>query len=604
MSSNSTDIDVNLTWREKLRALYQVALFQPFFAAGLIVLSVLAALLEGFGLSFIMPIIEVAQSEISPEEADGLLLMFLTIYETVGVPFTMGYLIVGVAAVMTVRFTTSFLVAWFRAAIETRYVRHLQEEAFNQALEAEVAYFDEEGSDDILNAIVTQAEGAGRVIRFTLHTIEQALLAAMYLLIALLLAPVLTVVAAVFLGLTTFVFRHVLDTGYSLGDQVADAKETIQSNAQAGTQGVREVKLFGLVDELRAGFRHGADQFERSRIKLLRNQSAITNFYQLTTAVSVFVLIYLALTFSSMSFGELGIFLFAMFQLGPKVSNLNKYVYRVDGELPHLVRTQDFLDELKQNREPRDGKHPFPDSIDSFEFDNVWFSYGSNRETVLRGISFQFDVDEFVAFVGPSGAGKSTIASLLARMYDPDEGTIYADGVPINEFDVHDWRSHVTIVRQDPHIFNDTLRRNVTVGNREATYEEIERVCEIAQVTEFVDELPEGYDTTLGDQGVKLSGGQRQRVAIARALLKEANLLILDEATSDLDTGLEEKVHEGIENMERDYAMLIIAHRLSTVTNADRIYTMEDGKIVEWGSHKELLSSDGTYSKLYNTQAA
>lgn len=601
--STTVNPDTDRTWREKGRALYRVATFQPGLAIAVIVLSVVAALLEGIGLSFIMPIVEVAQSDAPAEEADGLLETFLTIYEMLGIPFTLGYLVVGVAAVMTIRFTASFLVGWLRAAIEKKYVRHLQEEAFDNALEAEVSYFDREGSDDILNAIVTQAEYAGRVITYALQAIEQGLLAVIYLAIALFLAPLLTVISAVFLGGMTIIFKHVLGTGYSLGDQVADAKEGIQSRAQAGTQGVREVKLFGMTDELRAGFTESAEQFETNSITVERNDSAITNYYQLMTAVSVFGLIYLALTFSSLGLAELGVFLFAMFKLGPKISNLNKHLYRVDSELPHLVRTQQFIDELDRNREPTDASRPVPASVNRVEFDDVRFSYDSSNETVLHDVSFELDRDEFVAFVGPSGAGKSTIASLLARMYEPDRGDIRANGVPIDEFDVQQWRSRISTVRQDPHIFNDTLRRNVTVGKRNATRAEIERVCEIAQVTEFLHELPDGYETMLGDQGVKLSGGQRQRVAIARALLKEADLLILDEATSDLDTALEQRVHDGIESMDRDYAMLVIAHRLSTVTNADRIYTMEDGKIVESGPHEELLSNSSTYSSLYSLQS-
>ncbi|WP_306058721.1 ABC transporter ATP-binding protein [Natronococcus wangiae] len=602
MSATDTS-DAGRTWREKGRALYRAATFQPAIASTVIALSVVAALLEGVGLSFIMPIVEVAQADAPTEEADGLLETFLLVYETLGIPFTLGYLVTGVAAVMTVRFTASFLVGWLGAAIQTKYVRYLQEEAFNKALEAEISYFDREGSDDILNAIVTQAEYAGSVVMHALRAIEQGLLAVIYLAIALFLAPLLTVIAAVFLGGMTILFKYVLDDGYSLGDKVAAAKEGIQSRAQAGTQGVREVKLFGMTDELQAGFNESAEQFEKNSIRVERNDSAITNYYQLMTAVSVFGLIYLALTFSSMTLAELGVFLFAMFKLGPKISNLNKYLYRIDSGLPHLIRTQGFIDELERSREPTNASRPVPASIDRVEFDDVRFRYDSNDETVLRDVSFELDLDEFVAFVGPSGAGKSTIASLLARMYEPGRGDVRANGVPIDEFDVQQWRSRVSIVRQDPHIFNDTLRRNVTVGKRNATRAEIERVCEIAQITEFLPELPDGYDTVLGDQGVKLSGGQRQRVAIARALLKEADLLILDEATSDLDTALERRVHEGIESMDRDYAMLVIAHRLSTVTNADRIYTMEGGEIVESGPHEELLSNSSTYSSLYSLQS-
>jgi subfamily B ATP-binding cassette protein MsbA len=151
-------------------------------------------------------------------------------------------------------------------------------------------------------------------------------------------------------------------------------------------------------------------------------------------------------------------------------------------------------------------------------------------------------------------------------------------------------------------VFNETLRYNITIGDRDVSEENLREVCEIAQVSEFVDDLPNGYDTVLGDEGVRLSGGQRQRVSIARALLKDADILVLDEATSDLDSGLEEKVHRSIERMERDYAMLVIAHRLSTVTNADRILTFEQGTIVERGTHEELVDQNGIYATLYSTQ--
>jgi subfamily B ATP-binding cassette protein MsbA len=188
-------------------------------------------------------------------------------------------------------------------------------------------------------------------------------------------------------------------------------------------------------------------------------------------------------------------------------------------------------------------------------------------------------------------------------MYEPDSGEIRANGTPIQEFDLDEWRSRISIVRQHPFIFNDTLRRNVTIANRDASQADVERVCEIAQVTEFLDELPDGYDTLLGEDGVRLSGGQKQRVALARALLKDADVLVLDEATSDLDSNLEKEVQQSIENMERNYAMVGIAHRLSTVKNADRIYSVNAGEIVETGRHDELIDNDGTYAELYAIQS-
>jgi len=273
----------------------------------------------------------------------------------------------------------------------------------------------------------------------------------------------------------------------------------------------------------------------------------------------------------------------------------------MEGNLSHLVRTQEFVEDLDGRRES-DGE-AIPGRVSQIEFDEVRFSY-TDDEQVLNGISFSVERGEFIAFVGQSGAGKSTIVSLLARFYDPDTGSITADGRPIEAYDLRAWRDRIAVVRQQPFIFNDTLKGNITIGNREATQAAVERVCAIAKVDEFVDDLPNRYESQLGDDGVRLSGGQRQRVALARALLTDADFLVLDEATSDLDSNLEEQVQTSIEEMDRDYGILAIAHRLSTVQNADRIYTVHQGQIMETGQHDDLVANNGIYAELYGIQAS
>jgi subfamily B ATP-binding cassette protein MsbA len=304
-----------------------------------------------------------------------------------------------------------------------------------------------------------------------------------------------------------------------------------------------------------------------------------------------------------MSLGTLGVFLFAMFRLSPKASSLSSTAYRIEKNLPHLVRTQNFINDLKQNREPTTDSEPVPDEIRAIEFDNVQFSYeGQERENALAGISFNIERGDFIGFVGQSGAGKSTIVSMLLRMYEPSSGEIRVNGRSIHQMDIDQWREQLAVVRQDPFIFNDTLRYNLTIGNRDVSQEELNRVSRIAKVDEFFDELSDGYETQLGDDGVRLSGGQRQRVALARALLKDANLLVLDEATSDLDSHLENEVQNSIEEMEQEYTIIGIAHRLSTVGDADQIYALREGQIEESGTHGDLIRQDGIYAELYRTQ--
>lgn len=592
----------DLSQRRKLNVLLDIARYNPWLTVLIVVLGIGAAILEGIGLSFILPIIELIQTDAPSQNADGLLRVFVDIYEAVGIPFTLEFVVLGVAAVMTVRYTMTFVVAWLREALRNYYIRDLQIQAFEKTLGVKIEYFDEEGSDDILNALITQTYYAGNSIVHAVNLLQLLFLSLVYLAVALALAPFLTLVAVFILGGITLLVRFVIEPGYAIGERVAKANARRQEAAQAGTQGIRDVRIFGLADELRADFIEAVEQYTTAQISLRRNEAAIDNFYNYAVAVFIFVLIYLALTFANLSFGQLGIFLIAMFRLGPKVSELNQKFYQVENNLPHLVRTKEFIKELESNQEKNVTEYGSLSEVNSVEFDEVKFSY-TDDEIVLQGIDFEVTKGEFVAFVGQSGAGKSTIVALLARLYEVDSGEIRANGLPIDEIDVKEWRDRIAVVRQNPFIFNDTLRYNLTVGNRNVSEDDLDRVCRIARVDEFLCDLPSGYDTILGDEGVRLSGGQKQRLALARALLKDADLLLLDEATSDLDSNLEREVQAGIESMDQDYAIIAIAHRLSTIENADRIYTVEDGLITERGDHRELVQRDGKYAAMYEVQS-
>ena len=597
MSTENRD----LSWREKIDALVRVAKYRPGFAFILVGLGAFVAFLEGIGLSFIYPIIEVAEAEEPVEGGGPIMELFLTVYNFAGVPFSLGFLILGVALVMTIRYTMSFVVRWLGYMLAYQYEKHLRSLAFERALDAKVGYYDDEGTDDILNAIITETRYSGKTIQKGVKMFETLFLVLMYTAVMFYITPGMTLFAILLLGGITIILRFVIEPAVTIGSQVASANENVQEQVQAGTQGIRDVKLFGLRSEVYSGFRDSIERYAGYSTRLARNDYAIKNFYELSAAITIFILIYVGFTFTGLSLGELGIFLIAMFQLAPKVSSLNSKVYKLEGYTSHLVRTQAFLDEL-ESRQESSGDRPVS-NVSEVEFDNVEFSYNGD-EQVLRGISFEVERSEFVAFVGQSGAGKSTIVSLLARMYEPDRGEIRADGVPIEEYDIDEWRERIAVVRQSPYIFNTTLEENVTIGNRDATRREVERVCEIAKVNEFLDELPNGYDSQLGDEGVRLSGGQQQRVALARALLKDADFLVLDEATSDLDSNLEKEVQAAIESMDTDYGIIAIAHRLSTVQNADRIYTLDAGEIIEQGTHSELLADEGEYAELYTIQSS
>ncbi len=236
-----------------------------------------------------------------------------------------------------------------------------------------------------------------------------------------------------------------------------------------------------------------------------------------------------------------------------------------------------------------------------FEFKDVHFSYDGKNE-VLKGLSFKVKHNQTVSFVGKSGAGKSTIFSLLAKLYDIDSGAIYIDGINVNELDCDTVRGNISIITQSPYIFNMTIRENLTVVKEGLTEEEMIEACKLACLHDFVMSLPDGYDTLVGEGGLTLSGGQRQRLAIARALVQKTEIILFDEATSALDNETQKSIQDAINNMKNEYTILIIAHRLSTVINSDKIFLIDDGKIIDSGSHENLLKNNKEYKELYNLE--
>ncbi len=591
---------MSVSRREKLDALRDALSRQPLLGAVIVCLSLLAAILEGIGIGFILPIIEFTQGEAS--EADGTLMeLFVSLYATFGLPFTLEAVIVGVAAVMALRYSLSFVVSWLRAVLTAGYTRDLRGELFDAILFSPIGSVDEAGSDDLLNSVITEAHRGSTIITGTLDVLEKFLYTLVYLAIAFYISPQLTLAALVGFGAAIFFVRFILESAYVVGDEIAAVNNDIQTVSQSGIQGMRDVRLFTMREELSSRMWQILDRYFGASVKLRRNQAAMDNANQFLNALVVFGLIYVSIGVINLSLGEIFLFLFAIFRLAPTIAGLNNMIYHLNSELPHLVRVNARINELTGKTNPAaSGDEPIA-RVNRLEFDDVSFSY--DDEQVLKDVSLSVERGEHIALVGKSGAGKSTIVSLLGRLYAPDSGTIRGDGVPIDRFDIEQWRDRVAVVRQSPYIFDQTLRENLTIGNRDASQADLERACEIAQVTEFLSELPNGYETVLGEDGVKLSGGQKQRVALARALLKDADILLLDEATSNLDSNIERDVQAAIEEMAGTYAIISIAHRLSTVDDCDRIYTLVDGAVGEVGTHNQLLDSDGVYAGLYTMQS-
>ncbi len=356
---------------------------------------------------------------------------------------------------------------------------------------------------------------------------------------------------------------------------------------------------------------HSEEQFrDLNRASLDATLEAVRHQARLSPAVDVAAAISTAIVFwvgalhvlsGRLSLGLLLVFLAYVSSLYKPVRNLAKLGYVTSRGIIAAERVQSILAE---SPDVRDAPHarPAPPLRGSLRFDEVWFSYG--REPVLKGIDLAVEPGEAVALVGPTGAGKSTVASLLPRFYDPQQGTVAIDGIDIRDYTLASLRSQIALVLQDTILFRGTLWDNVACGRFGATDEDVQRAIQLALVDEFAPRLPDGHQTWLGERGANLSGGQRQRIAIARAIVRDAPILILDEPTSALDAGAESLVVDALRNLMRDRTTVVIAHRLSTIRRADRVVVLKDGRIIEQGSHAALMKASGEYARVAALQTS
>jgi subfamily B ATP-binding cassette protein MsbA len=280
-----------------------------------------------------------------------------------------------------------------------------------------------------------------------------------------------------------------------------------------------------------------------------------------------------------------------------RITNVNATLQR------GIAAGESLFNIIDEPEEPNSGSYAPVKVNGTVEFCNVGFSYDDDKTSVLKDVSFKVEAGKSIAIVGHSGSGKSTLVGLLPRFYDVQSGEILLDGKPVQDYELTALRANISLVSQDIVLFNDTIANNLAYGQlRSRGRAALLEAADAAHVIDFVKDMPDGFETIVGDRGILLSGGQRQRVAIGRALLKDAPVLILDEATSSLDTHSERRIQEALATLMADRTTLVIAHRLSTVENADRIIVLDQGCIVESGTHKELLAAEGAYAALYSMQ--
>ncbi|HUI10479.1 MAG TPA: ABC transporter ATP-binding protein [Bacteroidota bacterium] len=489
--------------------------------------------------------------------------------------------------------------------VEQGLTRDLRNALYRHIHELPLAYFTNERTGNLISRIMNDVPVINTGVSATFQTlVREPLLLLVYLAICLVLSWKLTLISfvvfpAVLLVIATVGRRVHRESGLAQ-ERIADLTSVLHETIS----GVKVVKAFSMEEFENRKFGREGQSYFRTILHVTNVRNLASPMTEFLSAAAGGVIIWyggLQVLSHAMDSSEFILFLFAMFQLMPPIKELSNVNNRIQEASAAGNRVFEVLDTEPNIRDAADAL-----SLPSFErelrFEEVSFRYGEG-ETVLNGISLSIRKGEVVAVVGPSGAGKSTLIDLVPRFYDPTAGRILIDGIDLRRLRLRSLREKIGIVTQETILFNDTVRNNIAYGLEDCPQEAIVEAAKAANAHTFISEMPAGYDSVIGERGVKLSGGERQRLALARAILKNPPVLILDEATSALDTESEILVQEAIERLMAGRTSIVIAHRLSTIQHADRIVVIEKGRVVEAGKHRELIGKTrGLYRKLYQLQ--
>jgi subfamily B ATP-binding cassette protein MsbA len=432
------------------------------------------------------------------------------------------------------------------------------------------------------------------------------LMALTYIVVLVGISPWLLLAVVAMAGLITLLQRRLLPL-IAGGSRQLNAMEVAIS--QRVTEDFQALRLLHSCGQLDAADQHlrsrmgELDSARRAQTRRLSLLAPIANFLPIL-AIALIASLSLLL-FGGRSTGvlpSLVTFVLALQRLNVRLSGIASIFNALADNSGKIERLNEILSpQDKQFR--RQGGIPFRTLQREIRFEAVGLTYAPELPSALSEISFCLPKGQMLALVGPSGAGKSSIADLLTGLYAPSRGRILIDGSPLEQLDLASWQQRLGVVSQDTFLFNATIAENIAFGAQEATPAQIEAACQAAQASDFIEYLPQAYNTLIGERGYRLSGGQRQRLSLARAILRDPELLILDEATSALDSQSERLVQEAIERFERKHTVLVIAHRLSTIVRADQILVLDRGQVVERGSHSSLLAADGLYRALWQQQS-
>jgi len=499
----------------------------------------------------------------------------------------------------------NYLAMYFITFLRNGVLMDLRNELYQKTTSLPLYFFSEKKKGDLMARISSDVLELQHSFLSILELIVRDPLTIIFSLIVMFSFSVkLTLFVLIFIPLSGAVISQIGKSLKRKSDSVQKEQGEFMSLLEETLGGIKIIKAFNGQNTFIKKFKYSTQRFFDFSNKLLNRQNLASPVSEFLGIVVISVLLWyggkMVLIDQTLNGAIFLSYLGLAYNILTPAKGISKAYYNIKKGDAAALRVLEIL-EAKDDMEDAANAKDIQTLEKEIRFDNISFSYDQNK--LLEGFSLQIKKGQTIALIGPSGSGKTTVANLLNRFFDIQKGNLTLDGTPINIVKKKSLYQLTGMVTQDAILFNDSVKNNIALGNPQATQKEIEEAAKVANASEFIEKLDQGYDTLIGEGGNKLSGGQKQRLSIARAILKDPDILILDEATSALDTASEKLVQEALENLMKNRTSLVIAHRLSTIQKADMIVVLNQGKIVETGSHKELISQNSTYKKLVELQS-
>jgi ATP-binding cassette, subfamily B, bacterial MsbA len=568
-------------------------------------LSVLGALTEGVGISLFVPLLDTL-SQRSVFSNVPLLSRVSNAFGEVSPDARIPLVAAIMFVVVVVRGVLQYLIQFINFCLPVRIEQRLRHSSFDCLLRMSLSVVNATKSGAIQNVVTSYPSRIGHVMVNLGNLISNAAMLTIYAAMMLLISINLTVVSLLFMAAIFYLQRYISSGElHRAGAEVTSSSEKLGQVFYETLQGLSLIRLCVAGAQMFARYRDAINILWVSQKRYAYASSLISPLFVTASGTLICILLVVASASGRGDATTVGVVLLFLFLLQRLLGPVSTIALARNAILVNLEAMFAFKDWIERARSQfqKDGDVAFVALEDGICFDSVNFAYDAESEIVLKGLSFVVPKNKMVAIVGPSGAGKSTVVALLGRLYDPQGGAVLVDDCDLRSYKIDTWRRRLSVVSQSIFLLNDTVERNLAFGlTRPVAESELRRAANLAACSEFVDDLPQGYQTLLGERGVRLSGGQQQRIAIARAILADPQVLILDEATSHLDSIAEHAVQQAIDSFRNGRTLIVIAHRMSTIRRADKIIVLDDGKVVEEGTHETLMRARGRYRDLIEHQ--